>query len=348
MNLSKSVAVKLTAGLLSAAMMISPALAASGVVTADSGLHVRQSSSADSASLGMLDKGTTVDILSDLGNGWLEISYQASTGYVASDYIEPTTITGKVNAGPLNVRASASTDGAKVGQLPTGTEVEVLSQKDGWYEVVGGNYTGYVSAQYITLDSQSATTTFVKVTNGPLNVRSGPGSSYDKVSSLRTGRVVEVFGQENGWYKIENGYISAEYVCLADASEAVQADLGSEIAQFALTLVGCKYKYGGTGPSAFDCSGFTKYVYKQFGYTLNRTASAQMDNGTSVARSDLQLGDLVMFKKSGSSASRASHVGIYIGNGKFVHASTSSVGVIVSDMNTSYYKTGFVGGRRLV
>ena len=225
MNLPKSVAVKLTAGLLSAAMMISPALAASGVVTADSGLHVRQSSSADSASLGLLDKGTTVDILSDLGNGWLEISYQASTGYVASDYIEPTTITGKVNAGPLNVRASASTDGAKVGQLPTGTEVEVLSQKDGWYEVVGGNYTGYVSAQYITLDSQSATTTFVKVTNGPLNVRSGPGSSYDKVSSLRTGRVVEVFGQENGWYKIENGYISAEYVCLADASEAVQGDL---------------------------------------------------------------------------------------------------------------------------
>ena len=128
MNLPKSVAVKLTAGLLSAAMMISPALAASGVVTADSGLHVRQSSS---ASLGMLDKGTTVDILSDLGNGWLEISYQASTGYVASDYIEPTTITGKVNAGPLNVRASASTNGAKVGQLPTGTEVEVLSQKDG-------------------------------------------------------------------------------------------------------------------------------------------------------------------------------------------------------------------------
>ena len=71
MNLPKSVAVKLTAGLLSAAMMISPALAASGVVTADSGLHVRQSSSADSASLGLLDKGTTVDILSDLGMaGW--------------------------------------------------------------------------------------------------------------------------------------------------------------------------------------------------------------------------------------------------------------------------------------
>ena len=70
MNLPKSVVVKLTAGLLSAALMISPALAASGVVTADSGLHVRQSSSADSASLGTLDKGTTVDILSDLGNGW--------------------------------------------------------------------------------------------------------------------------------------------------------------------------------------------------------------------------------------------------------------------------------------
>ena len=89
-------------------------------------------------------------------------------------------------------------------------------------------------------------------------------------------------------------------------------------------------------------------MYRHFGYTLNRTASAQMDNGTSVARSDLQLGDLVMFKKSGSSASRASHVGIYIGGGQFIHASTSSTGVIISDMDSAYYTTGFVGGRRIL
>ena len=349
MNFHRSAGARAAALLLSAAMLFTPALAASnGVVTAESGLHVRQASSADSASLGLLEKGTTVEILSDLGNGWLEISYQAATGFVSSEYVEPTTVTGKVNAGPLNVRSAPGTDGTKVGQLAKGTEVEILSSENGWYQVIGGDLAGYVSAQYVTLDSQSASITYIKVVEGPLNIRSGPGSGYDKVGSLRAGRVVETYGQENGWYKIENGYVSGDYVRIAEASEAAQNDLGSEIAEYALQFVGCKYRYGASGPSSFDCSGLTKYVYKQFGYTLNRTASAQLDNGTSVSRSELQPGDLVMFKKAGSSASRASHVGIYIGNDQFVHASSSSVGVIVSDINTSYYKTGFVGARRVV
>ena len=72
-----------------------------------------------------------------------------------------------------------------------------------------------------------------------------------------------------------------------------------------------------------------------------------MENGTPVSWDELQPGDLVFFKKSGSSARRASHVGIYIGGGQFVHASTSRVGVIVSGMNEAYYTSGFVGARRL-
>ena len=106
--------------------------------------------------------------------------------------------------------------------------------------------------------------------------------------------------------------------------------------------------YGGTSPSGFDCSGFVKYVYAHFGINMNRTASAQMDNGTPVSMSELIPGDVVFFKKAGSSASRASHVGIYIGGGQFIHASTSTTGVIVSDMDYAYYTTGFVGGRRLL
>ena len=73
-----------------------------------------------------------------------------------------------------------------------------------------------------------------------------------------------------------------------------------------------------------------------------------MSNGTSVSMSELQPGDLVFFLKSGSGASRASHVGIYIGGGQFIHTSTSSTGVIISDMDSAYYTTGFVGGRRIL
>ena len=133
-----------------------------------------------------------------------------------------------------------------------------------------------------------------------------------------------------------------------DAAEAAKSGKGQEIADYALTLVGSRYVYGGSSPNGFDCSGFTKYVYAQFGYSINRTASNQLDNGTAVSMSELQPGDLVMFKKSGSGSKRASHVGIYVGGGQFVHASTAKVGVIVSNMSDAYYTTGFVGGRRLV
>ncbi|MBQ8917446.1 MAG: C40 family peptidase, partial [Oscillospiraceae bacterium] len=155
-------------------------------------------------------------------------------------------------------------------------------------------------------------------------------------------------GEAGGWYKIESGYISAEYVVLVDAETAASAGLGQEIADYALQFVGYPYVYGGSSPKGFDCSGFTKYIYSQFGYSINRTASNQMDHGVSVSMSELEPGDLVFFKKSGTGSKRASHVGIYIGGNQFVHASTSRVGVIVSNMSDAYYTTGFVGGRRLV
>ena len=120
------------------------------------------------------------------------------------------------------------------------------------------------------------------------------------------------------------------------------------MAAYAKQFVGYPYVYGGASPKGFDCSGFVKYVYAHFGINMSRTASAQMSHGKSVSMSQLIPGDVVFFKKAGSSASRASHVGIYIGGGKFVHASTPGTGVIISSMSSAYYTSGFVGGRRLV
>ena len=79
---------------------------------------------------------------------------------------------------------------------------------------------------------------------------------------------------------------------------------------------------------------------------MNRTASAQMSNGTAVTKAQLQPGDLVFFN-NGNSSKLATHVGIYLGNGQFVHSSTPSTGVIISDINSSYYSSTFVGARRL-
>lgn len=141
------------------------------------------------------------------------------------------------------------------------------------------------------------------------------------------------------------GYIRSDFL---DLTSSDGSSSGSSIVDTARQYLGTRYVYGGASPSGFDCSGFVRYVYSQFGCSLNRTASAQMSNGTSVSMSELQPGDLVFFLKSGSGASRASHVGIYIGGGQFIHASTSSTGVIISDMDSAYYTTGFVGGRRIL
>ena len=153
----------------------------------------------------------------------------------------------------------------------------------------------------------------------------------------------------DGWYKISGGYVCADYVTEIDAA-AYQASYskGQEIADYALQFKGYRYVHGGSSPSTgFDCSGFTSYVYKQFGYSLNRTCSGQLDNGTPVSMSELQPGDLVIFKK-GNSSSRATHVGLYIGDNQFIHASTAKVGVIINKLSDYYYTTGFVGGRRIV
>ena len=260
---------------------------------------------------------------------------------------------GTVNAegSSLRVRSQANTNSAVLGSLSHGTQVEVNAvTESGWYQISYNGAAGYVSGDYLTVADAAQLPVekepvYARVTASALNVRSGPGTDYEKTDKLSAGTVVEVLEESNGWYKIDSGYISAEYAVIVDAASAT---LGSEIANYALTFVCYPYVYGGSSPSGFDCSGFTSYVYAQFGISLNRSASNQLDNGTPVSMSELQPGDLVLFKKSGTGSKRASHVGIYIGGNQFVHASTSTVGVIVSNMSDAYYTSGFVGGRRLV
>ncbi|ANA80276.1 NLP/P60 protein [Paenibacillus vortex V453] len=108
--------------------------------------------------------------------------------------------------------------------------------------------------------------------------------------------------------------------------------------------IGVSYKTGGTTTNGFDCSGFTTYVYKKLGLSLPRTSTAQYKVGTAVSKSNLKAGDLVFFNTSGKGVS---HVGIYVGGGKFAHSS-SSRGVIVSPLSQSYYAQRYVGAKRVM
>ena len=120
---------------------------------------------------------------------------------------------------------------------------------------------------------------------------------------------------------------------------------GATVVETAKNYIGCSYVYGASGPSSFDCSGFTSYVFRLHGVSLNRTAAGQYSNGVAVSRDQLQPGDLVMF---GKSASSINHVGIYIGGGQIVHAANKSRGVTIDTINSGYYNNNYVGARRVI
>lgn len=109
-------------------------------------------------------------------------------------------------------------------------------------------------------------------------------------------------------------------------------------------LLGSPYKYGGTTPKGFDCSGFTQYVFAQWGIELPHNSKAQSKEGTAVKREELRPGDLVFFNTSGQGIS---HVGIYMGNGKFAHAAYGD-GVTITDMDSTYYKKRYVTAVRIL
>ncbi len=276
-------------------------------------------------------------------------------------------VSGTVNtAGDvLNVRAEGNTGSKILTKLKDGQEVEVIGvTEDDWFQIKVNGVEGFVCGDYMTVENLTGLPEvvdpfYVQVTASSLNVRAGMGTDTAKVGSLPKGSVVKVYDEEEGWYHVDDGYISAEYATkLSDAQAAAAisaasqpavvsaSSKGQEVANFAKKFVGYRYVYGGSSPKGFDCSGFTMYVYRQFGISLPHSASSQLGCGKAVSRSQLQPGDLVMFRKGSSKP--ASHVGVYIGNGKFVHASTPSKGVRIDSLSSSYYATGLVGCRRLL
>lgn len=219
-----------------------------------------------------------------------------------------------------------------------------------WIHVSYNGSTGYVSAEYVAVTDTF--TSYGRV-NTVSNLRTAPSLTGDVVTTLDKDTIVTVNALEDGWYKVTckygtEGYIRSDLLDLTATAEAVSSGDGSSIVSAAKKYLGVHYVYGGASPSGFDCSGFTMYIYKQFGYSLPHTASGQWQSGlgTRVNKSALQAGDLVFFNDPSRNAGKAcSHAGIYIGGGQFIHASSSrSGGVIISDLTSGYYATYFVGG----
>lgn len=134
---------------------------------------------------------------------------------------------------------------------------------------------------------------------------------------------------------------SAQPVSRAAANERK----GAQVAAFSKQFLGVPYVWAGRSPSGFDCSGFIYYIYSQFGYQLPRMADEQYLVGMTVSRRDLLPGDLVFFS---TYEPGPSHVGIYIGGGQFIHASSGATEVTITPLSKAYYQSRYLGARRII
>ena len=270
----------------------------------------------------------------------------------------------------VNLRSGAGTGYAALTTLPSGTAVSVLGSSGGWLKVAYDGKTGYMSAEFVTVQASSSTLRcYGRVSTDELNVRTAPSVSAGRAFSLTQGTYVSVTGFENGWFAVTSekgsGYVSGDYLALcrtkpaavqqtSSAGESSQGTssagsaLGDEIVAYARTLLNVPYVYGGASASGFDCSGFTMYVMAHFGISLPHGSNGQYAKGTAVSYSDLQPGDLVFFCNTAYGAGPTTHVGIYVGDGQFIHASSYSSynRVVITSFSSNGYGRDFVGARR--
>lgn len=272
----------------------------------------------------------------------------AATALAADQAISVAATTGS----SLRVRSDASTDASILSTLDKGVAVTVLDDSiSGWYKINYGGTVGYVSADYVSIDQDNIFTSYGSVNGDGVNVRSSASTDGSVLATVDKGTIVTVNGFENGWYDVTceygtEGYIRSDFLDLtANDSSSSSSDIVAAAKQY----LGTRYVYGGSSPSGFDCSGFTMYIYGKFGYSLPHSATSQWQSGLGTkiwGINALQAGDLVFFcDPSRSNGKACSHAGIYIGNGQFIHSSSSSSGgVIISDLTSGYYNNYFVGG----
>ncbi len=294
---------------------------------------------------------------------------------------------GFVTASALRLRSKPSTSSATLTSAAKDEIVVILGRSGEWYHVLYGLTEGYMHSSYLDVRAvENAELGYGEVNYAAVNMRSGPGTSYSRIAQSKQGQLAYIIGINNGWYKViwqdQVCYIRSDYLTLTEApyenrssaksplffrggrstgtkvsaqvlkesknyisSDAYATTKAKQIIETAKRYIGVPYLWGGETPSGFDCSGFVQYVFRQNGILLNRTVVTQYQHGYAVSKSNLAPGDLIFFQNTYTTG--LSHIGIYIGNNQFIHAS-SSQGITISSLSNSYWSAHYHSCRRVL
>lgn len=295
-------------------------------------VYIRSEKSISSNKLGVLEKNAKVQGVVE--DGWFKTSVNGNNGFISIKYLQNSKIEEKQN------------DKLQISEAKKKEQVN----KSNSTKFEGTNYTGYVKESVNVRDKDSMDSNVVSVLKKGTKVSGIKGNYWLKLSEGRYVSVNYIQDSKVESNQTKNTEVKDSYK--KDSNSKVvrsnEGGSGSAVAQAAYNYLGERYVWGSAQPGVgFDCSGLTSYLYnKVCGISLYRNSDAQSNNGYPVSKSNLKQGDLLFFSTNGSGS--ISHVGIYVGNGKMIHASTPSTGVIISDIDSNYYSNTFVTARRIL
>lgn len=303
----------------------------------------------------LLTKGTEIEVVREINN-WTEIIVSGRKAWILKNKVNVGVVV--PNEEPENTTPEPNTT------KPENTVAENNSVEN----------TNTTNQNTTTENTSSEARNMKGIINvETANVRAKAESSSKIIDKLDEDDEVTIIAEEGEFYKIttskiESGYVAKRLVTVSEVSSRGTVEVreiveetkteastiqttdnkGLEVIEFAKQYLGYDYVLGGKTPeTGFDCSGFTRYVFKNFGYSLGTVAADQNSLGTEIDKNNLKEGDLILFYNEENT--KIGHTGIYIGNNEFIHAANPERGVVIDNLVTnSYYSTRFVTARRIV
>ena len=280
---------------------------------------LRDTPSESSRTLGLMDHNATLTVLSTK-SGWVHVKTKRGTdGWIRRDLVSVSksrALKASPVTRPVSIAKRKVLPKAKVAVSQTSKPLPAPKQS-----------VKVVTRQPVVAASSSSDGQLPETVKTSKNVLDSRISISDPISDKRNS-VVD-FAQDFA------------------ASNKSASPVRSTLMSRANSLRGTPYRYGTSGGGTFDCSGFTSAMYRKVGVKLPRTAAEQFGVGLHIAKSSLSKGDLVFFRNTAGRRG-ISHVGIYSGNGMFIHASSRGHAVRIDTLNSGYYSSHFAGGRRLI